>query len=286
MTNREFEQSEKLGQPVELYLFTLGTGPDSYIAYCNKDTAVVHGGITYEPEMVDRGDIVASGSTDKSALKLEVSANSEIAQAFVPYAPSVNIVLVIRSGHYNDPDNDFPVVWTGQVYAASRSNKSTDTGSGMTTLTCRPASVSQSRTGLRTHYQLGCNKVLYGPRCRADKALATVTAPTVSVSYAQIVLAENWFGPFTPSNFVAGTVEWDGVRGREHRTILSVTGENDTVLSLAGATTGLDVSEPVDVVLGCNRQYDGDCQSLHDNIKNFGGCPYIPEDDPLEDTPF
>jgi hypothetical protein len=45
------------------------------------------------------------------------------------------------------------------------------------------------------------------------------------------------------------------------------------------------VTDPIDVVLGCNHQLyaadGGDCEGLHDNVLNFGGFRWIPTKNPI-----
>lgn len=282
MTYRAYEISEKTGQPVELYLFSFGTEAGAHIAYCDKDTAVEHNGILYQPATISREAVVASGGTDKSALGVIVPLNSDIAQLFNPFPPSAGITLTIRGGHYGDPDAEFPVIWSGQAYTCSRASQAPN----LAKLTCRPSTVSLSRTGLRVHYQIPCNKVLYGNRCRANKTAATKSTAPTTVAYAAITLPPLWYGHSDPLKFLTGTVEWNGTYGREYRTILSITGPDMNVLALTGPTVGLIAEQPVDVILGCNRQPFGDCRDLHNNIQNFGGCPFMPIANPLRGNPF
>lgn len=280
MAYQAYEQSEDLGQPVDLYLFRYSeTGQ---IAYCSGVTPVVFDGITYEPMTISRGSVTASGGTDKTTMNIDVPTTASIIQLFALYPPSSKIVLIIREGHYGDPDADFPVIWAGQAYNSARAVSQ----SNMARLTCRPASVTLQRTGLRTHYQISCPKTLYGHRCRADKAAATVSTTVVSKTYSTVTLPAGWFGAFDPLKFINGTVEWVSAVGREYRTILGVEGGGGVTLRLAAPTSDLEVAQDIDVVLGCDRQPFSDCRDLHNNIKNYGGCWAIPTENPLGKNPF
>lgn len=280
MTYQAYEQSEDLGQPVELYQFLYsGSGQ---IAYCSGDTPVVFGGVTYDPMPINRGTVTSSGGTDKTTLNVDVPTISSIVQLFAIYPPSSKIVMIVRQGHYGDPDNDFPVVWTGQVYTCARAASQAN----MARLTCRPASVSLQRTGLRTHYQISCPKVLYGDKCRADKTAATRASIISSKTYTTITLPANWYGVFNPQKFVNGTVEWVTALGREYRTILKVSGTGNVTLSLSAPTTDLSNGQAIDVILGCDKQPFSDCRDLHNNIQNYGGCCFAPKDNPLGTNPF
>lgn len=56
-------------------------------------------------------------------------------------------------------------------------------------------------------------------------------------------------------------------------------------LSLSGIPRNLAASDSVDVVLGCNHDAfaadGGDCEGLHDNLPNYGGCKWIPTKNPI-----
>lgn len=284
MTFAAIDESRDQGQPLELYYFRYGSDAAAFIAYCDGETAFDYGGDTYEPLPIQRGQVVASGTLDKSQMKIAVPMSSEIAELFRAYPPGQVVTLVIRGGHRNDPDAEFPVVWVGRVLSAARA-----TGFGndqrKAELACEPSSTSMRRSGLRRHYQLTCPHVLYGDKCQADKEAATVAGTVLSLTYNTLTFEPGWNGPFGVKKFVGGLVEWDGEVVRERRSILRVDAD---VVTLAGPTTGLEATDVVDVVLGCNHQAgaSGDCMALHDNILNFGGFPFIPQQNPVHTNPF
>ncbi len=73
----------------------------------------------------------------------------------------------------------------------------------------------------------------------------------------------------------------------ERRAIIRVAGN---VLTLSGIAKDLDVGDAVDVVLGCNHKAyaseGGDCQPLHNNINDFGGCRWIPIKNVINKNPY
>src|SRR5690606_25380278 len=146
-----------------------------FYAYTDAETAVVFEGITYVPIPISRSAVKASGTLDKSALKVSVPINAEIAELFRIYPPAQVVTLVIRQGHIGDPDSEFLVHWSGRVLSTERKDSECE-------FSCEPIATSMRRTGLRRHYQIGCPHVLYGPRCRASKALATTVAEALTVA--------------------------------------------------------------------------------------------------------
>ena len=281
MTYSALESSRARGRPAELYYFRFGTDPTAFYAYTDVEDAVVYGGVTYQPIPIKRGAIVASGSLDKSRMSVRVPLGSEIAEIFRVFPPGQVVTLTIRGGHLSDTDMEFPVIWVGRVLQCSRNDENGPEGD----LTCEPASTSMRRSGLRRHYQLSCPHVLYEQGdglCNANKVAATITRNITSLTHTALTFAAGWNGAIDTLKYVGGIVSWVTPFLREQRTILRVSGDT---LRLTGPTTGLVVGNAVDIILGCNHQM-GDCETLHNNILNYGGQPYIPLKNPISTNPF
>jgi hypothetical protein len=297
MAFNDYETSRNRGKPVMLYYFVYGVEPDGttpiYLAYTDGESQVAHGGITYEPLAVKSTRIESSGKMDTNEVRLTVPRNCGIAELFRIYPPGRVVSVTIRQGHLaNDDDpgayalgENFPVVWLGRVLESSRDGAEA-------TLTCEAASVSMKRSGLRRHYQWPCPLVLYGARCQANKVTATTTATVATITGNRLTLNEPWQKqvPEDPeadpivlvdigaSNYVGGLVEWQGEDGPEQRAILRVTSAGEIVLN--GPAFDLDVADEVDVILGCPHTLSG-CETLHDNVVNYGGQPFIPTYNPV-----
>jgi hypothetical protein len=282
MAFETYEESVEQGQPAQLFLFRYGSQPGEYYAYTDAtldapDDVLTVASIDYLPRAIERDAISSNGTLDKSALRVATSMDSEIAELFRVYPPSSVVTLVIAEGHLGDPDDEWKVVWAGRVVKGAREQ------SGEFVMTGEPVSTSLRRPGLRRNFQLGCMHQLYGPQCRADKEAATVASTVSAISGATVTLPGGWNGAFAAAKFLGGLLEWPAPGGSiESRTILRITGN---VLSLSGLPRDLAVSDAVNVVLGCNHkayaEQGGDCQPLHDNILNYGGCLWIPLKNPI-----
>lgn len=271
-----YQSSRRRGRPVDLFLFTYGPDPADYYAYTDHEQQIVFGGITYIPATIGRDGIKASGTLDKSQMTVSTSVDTEVAELFRVYPPSRIVTLVIREGHLNDPDADYPVIWAGRVLSCSRDD-------GEAALTCEPISTSMRRAMLRRNYQYGCPLVLYGRGCKADKEAAKVTAVVVDATGTTLTLPPDWTTVDLKPKFRAGYLEWTGADGRkEIRTILAVDTGTDQ-LRVSGLLRDLDPGANVDLFLGCNHLMT-DCKDLHNNILNFGGCPWIPTKSPFGTT--
>lgn len=271
MSLEQIESSRQQGRPVNLFLLRYGSGPNSYYAYTDAEQEIVDGGITYRPVSVMRGKIAVSGTMDKATLEIRLSRNSQVGQLFLQYPPAEVVNVTIKQGHLSDPDAQFLVGWAGRVVSSKRNDTEV-------VLSCEPVSTSMKRVGLRRHYQYSCMHVLYGPQCRANKASATIEREILSLASTAVSLAPGWSVPHDLSDFIGGMLEWTNSAGdTEYRTILRIS--LGTNLTLSGPTRGLSVGMDVKVVKGCPRTMEG-CMS-HGNIHNFGGCPFIPKQNPV-----
>ena len=272
MSFETYETSRAQGSPVTLYHFRYGAAANAFYAYTDAENEMVVNGVTYQPIPINRENINASGGLDKSTLTIVTPHTSGLAELFRIYPPSQVVNVIVRQGHYGDPDSEFLVVWTGRVLSCSRDGVEAK-------FTCEPVSTSLRRAGLRRHYQYGCPHVLYGDGCRADKGTATSEVSVDSVSGTVVILGDGWHGAIAAEKYIGGMVEWEMPNGnREFRTILRLSSTNGVIV--AGLPTGIESASEVFVVLGCNHQQD-DCLNLHDNIKNYGGQPWIPTKNPI-----
>lgn len=284
MTFASIEQSRQKGRPTNLFHVRYGDAPNSYYGYTDAEQPITNSGITYSPLAVTRGKIVVSGTLDKATMEVRMSLNVPLAEHFRVYPPSQVVNLTILQGHLSDPDLQFLVAWTGRVISAKRTDMEL-------ILTCEPISTSLKRVGLRRHYQYSCPHVLYGSECKADKSAATIVTTVDALSNTTVTVPDGWETEARSAKYVGGMVEWINAHGDlETRTILKVVGFRNLVLS--GFLRDLDIGASINVILGCNHGFyvltdksidadKTDCYGLHDNIHNFGGCPFIPTENPV-----
>lgn len=277
------ENSRYRGKPATLYLFIYGgsagdSPPPNYFGYTDAEQQIVYGGFTYEPLPVMRDNVVSSGTLDRSALTIRMPRDAEISEEFRVYPPAQVMSLIIRQGHLGDSPLEFLVVWSGNVLSVGREGSEC-------VLSCEPISSSLRRPGLRRHYQFGCPHVLYGAACKADKTTKTVSTTVSSTSNTSVTLPGGWNGSIDAAKFVEGFAEWtNDAGGLEKRKVLSVTGN---VLLLGGLLRDLTDGHAINVIAGCNHLMS-DCGGFHtnsvgggSNIQNFGGCPWIPLNNPV-----
>lgn len=272
MTFSTFENSRASGAPINLYRFVYGTGLS--INVTDADVATTIDAVTYEPAPITAGAINAKGNLDKAQLKIEIDAVSTYGQSlgdlFLVFPPSQEVSLTIRNGHVGD--TDFPVKWAGRVLSCAWEGSKAE-------LSCEPVSTSLRRPGLRRRYSLGCVYALYDVEtCKASEAAATVSTTVSSISGTVVTVPSGWNGAVAAAKFNGGIARWTTGDGRaEIRRILAAT---TTTVRLSGLLTTLNASDAIDFALGCNRQ-ESDCTTLHSNIENFGGQPWLPLKNPF-----
>ena len=272
MTFGSIESSRTKGRPVNLFSIRYGEGPNSYFAYTDAVNNVTHDGIVYQSVAVQRGAIVVKGNMDKAALEVRMDMSLPVAELFRVYPPANVVNLTILQGHLSDTSAEFLVIWSGRVTSSKREAPEV-------ILTCEPIRTSMKRIGLRRNYQYSCPHVLYGPWCRANKAAATRIGTVATIIGNRVTMQPGW-ADGASDRYLGGMVEWQNAMGdTEVRSIIRVIGD---VLTLSGVPRDMLVGGTVDVVRGCSRGMAG-CNS-HNNIQNFGGCPFIPTKNPVGTT--
>lgn len=280
MALNDYETSIERGQPVELYKFIYGDAPTSFYAYTSAEQSIDLDGVTYYPlPAVSHDKIKATSKFTESELRIEVPRSSEIAALFQGYPPGRVVSLIIRQGHIPNADDpgtwatgeNFPVAWTGRVLEVLPDNM-------VHTLVCESSGVGLKRPGLRRNYQWPCPLVLYGARCGADKNAAKNTQIVESISGNKVTLPVGWMGARVAGDYVGGLAEWVTPNGTEARTVLRV--ETDVTIVLGGPPIGLSPTDSIDVFLGCPHTLAG-CETLHNNVVNYGGQPWIPTRNPV-----
>ncbi len=281
MTFEPIEKSRIEGEPVTLYEFiydgVISDAPASLstFSFTDAEIGIIHDVIVYEAVPISASAINSSGSLDKQVLTVRMPRDVALFDLAVVWPPAQVVTLVIRQGHLSDTQSggpDFKVVWSGRVLSIAREGDEC-------VVTAEPISSSMRRPGLRRHWQLGCPHALYIGLCGASEAAGTVTTAVTAINGTTISVTPGWEGSFARVKFVEGMAKWtDSVGAKQARKILAVSG-ND--ITLGGFLRDLAVTDSVDVILGCNHLLD-DCEFLHFVIEDFGGGPFIPEENPTE----
>lgn len=279
MSFADFEASRGSGTAVECFLFVYGAGVSDYYAFTDTDRTVTHPTslIDFTPFPMDRDRITVDGGRDRKELVIFTTARNPLVDLFQIYPPDQTITVLIQATHLDDPDGEFVPLWMGRVINCKSHMD------GTAEITCRPMSSAYRQAGLRRHWQFGCPHVLYGLQCGANEGAATITRLVTNLDSNRVTLATGW-NVAAPEKYIGGKAKWTIGANTYNRTILRVGGDLRT-LSLSGIPIGLTVGGNLTVTLGCNHQMD-DCLTLHGNINNFGGDPWIPTVNPVNTNPY
>jgi len=268
-----YEMSRSDGQAASLFLIQWGTASSSYFAYTDSDVPITFDGVEYQPVVIGRAEVESSGTLDRKALEIDITPNAEVVRLFAQTPPSIKVGMIIRQGHVNDPDADFPVVWTGVI-------KNVNWEPPLAKIVGEPLDTLLARPGLRRHYMFGCPHVLYDARtCKANKeTLKKSLSPTfVGANFVRFGAA--WHGATNAEKYIGGYMEWSDTNGNTQiRTCLDFGSDQNEIV--IGNTDGLTIASVIFVYAGCARNVN-DCANLHANIVNFGGQPYIPAKNPV-----
>ena len=279
MTYDSYESSTDQGLQASLFFIKYGSDPLNYFAYTDVDVPVTFEGIEYAPTVIGREKIEASGGLDNKTLEIDITPRASVVEFYRSREPSQVVTLTIRQGHVDDPAQEFVVVWTGRIIGIEQKSR-------YAKISAEPIATSMRRPGLRRHYQYGCPWALYSEECGASKAAASVLAAVQVVGKNLVEFNDGWQGAKTRNKFAGGYLQWTDVddNSLQTRTILSVNngagGAGRDVLYLNGSTDGLEATNIMTLYQGCNHG-QSDCRNLHNNIQNFGGQPWIPQENPI-----
>ena len=277
MTFQEIETSRDKGAPYELYEFVYGPNPEDSYKYANT-TDPVPGREDFNCIPIRRDAYKTSGKVERDQLNVVVPTDSSIARMILPYPPPYEVFVTIWAGHF---EGGAPmVIWSGRLLSNAFNEE------GDVVLTCESLLIALKRLGVRRRWQIGCPLVLYSQgvgQCNAVQDDFTVEAEVLSVdANGNPTFANGWNQPFNKDQFKTGMLKWTSQYGVEYRTIRQV---QDDRIVFQGALRGLEAGDTVELILGCNRRMV-DCEEVFDNIKNYGGDPWMPLTNPVRHHNF
>lgn len=261
------------GTPFNLYEITYGENPENTFFYTNADDNIDYesqafGANTYSAIAIQHDKIKQADRPKDNEIRITVSRKSTLAEHMRGTPPRRVLRVRILEGELVDglPQVVIPI-WHGRINGAEPK------GSNVI-FSCAPAGSRMQMPALTRTYSRQCSVALFSEACGANKALATEASTVAALPGINVVtLASGWQGLFTQENFLGGMLEWDTDLGEEVRAIVNVDGDT---LVVDGPLTNLEVADNVRTVIGCPRTLEA-CRDLHNNINNYGGCPYIPE---------
>lgn len=265
-----FEFSEELSEPVEIYDIGYSGGIWRYTT--NTEDVVVDGQ-TYVATAIKRGETEDSGDATKSNMDVTIGRNTTLGNLFKVTAPSEPITITIRQYHaswgYQEPDKQTIAIWKGRVTNVNWQNDEL-------VLTSESVFSSMLRLGVTRKFSRQCSHNLYGTACNVQRSAFSVTATPIGIVGTVLSIQHgkqaHWFagGYIRYKNNDTGVIE--------HRQIIAST---DRTVTLGAIPLGIVVGKTeVTMYAGCDKTHQT-CINKFDNIKNYGGQPFIPIKNPF-----
>lgn len=255
MAYEDYEVSVQGGQPVELYILTMGA---TIWRMCNSIDVVTYLGDTYSPTIVGRGNL----KSGMEAMDITLPADHPFPFTYATVAPGVTATLTVLRYQRADP-TDVQIRYKGVVRTVSFTKQGRGAKIHVIPLTATFDKLIPDRT-----YQASCNNVLYDSHCTISRSLYTyngtpsgVSANTVTIPGLTVAKGGDWA--------VGGYIAYGSL---DFRLVLA---QSTDVLTLILPFYEDIVGEAVQVHAGCAHDI-GVCDSKFSNAPNFGGCPYVP----------
>lgn len=158
MSYTDYDISESLGAPLDLYRFTYN---DTVYRYCTLDGGVASytlGSETYTAISIGRSGTEMSEDIQRTALELRAPRNIPLVELFFLGPPEGVVGVTVLRLHLTDPDINYVTVFKGRIGSCSLQVDEA-------TLRCEPIFSSLKRPGLRRMYETQCVHGLFQPGC-------------------------------------------------------------------------------------------------------------------------
>ena len=254
-----YEISASNGQPVELFLLSLGNDT-FYMTSADED--YTYGGTVYTATEISRGAFQQGSDQADKSLTVSLPSDHAFPARYAELVPGNRATLSIYRIHRNDSAQERTLYFKGVVQSIGFSNDLQQAD-----LSVSPLATGLSRNIPRYTYQASCNHVLFDTHCkmisslfRLDDTVAAITDTTVTMTGAD-AKADGYFD--------GGYLETeDG----DTRLILSHVGNTLTlIVPLSSEYVGQDVK----LFAGCDHSL-ATCKTKFNNVVNFGGCAFVP----------
>lgn len=267
MTTQTIEASIQDGSPIHLFEFLF---EGTYYRYTNDPSSVTALTYTWTPANIDMGQVEVTEDINKNGLELRFPRTDTFASLFLTDQQNAVSTLTVYRGYEND--NDYLAYWKGRVVSASIQNNEI-------TLQCESVFTSMRRPGVRGKFTKQCRHSLYGRGCNIDANDSASDAIylediVTDVSADGLTLTVDIASTKADGWFTGGMIKSDE---DTYRFIRSHVG---STLVISRPYNEVVSSNTVRIYPGCSRSMD-DCLNKFNNLDNFGGFPYTPENNPF-----
>jgi uncharacterized phage protein (TIGR02218 family) len=265
MSYTSVETSVQEGLPVEVYKFV---GTYKTYRYTDADRAMTFFGEIYEPIAISREEATTGDqSQDGVEMIVQMPQTVDLVKDYVFNISPPDLNLTIYRCHAGLNFAVDPIVfWTGPVTGFSVEEDIAKVRI--------PSILESVFSGNMPNffYQQSCNHTLYDDRCRVDKVANTITTYVTSIDGQNVTVADQGFAD---GYLKGGIIAIPGIN--EKRLIL---GNAANVINVFYPFSKLTVGDSVELSAGCDHS-KATCKAKFNNVRRFGGFPYIPQDNPF-----
>lgn len=289
-----FDQIEKSGTGRPAILVRVDVNGASH-GFTDAVQPIAFNGLVHQPVPLKVGEVRTSATVQSDDVNVTLPRDVPLAALVFPTMTRHPMRLEIRQTHVGA--EDAPLVFVGTVGAAAM----VEERAGMR-LTAQNMMYRLTRSGRRRRWQHSCPLVLYGKDCKASietskimaKAMAWVSGNELRTEFAGADANAPWL--FRGRNlgqdhqFLIGSrIELAGVRYPTQR-VRAIGNPSPTFhfqllpadyLVIKAALEAMATADRVVAIIpDCDRTM-GCCAEIHANIRNHGGCPWIPYETPV-----
>jgi uncharacterized phage protein (TIGR02218 family) len=253
-------------KPLELYKIWSGS---TYWYYTNGDVAVTYDGHSYEPAPIKRQSVSYDSTLDVTNLKIEFATITDPAVQYIAQNP-IAITWIEVSRLFRDQDPyEKSVIFIGQIKkVAFKGLSALGDCVGFEHFLKVPVPAFR--------YQITCNHQVFDAKCQLVAATWKVSAQ-VTLDATKTILSSATFASYAGSYFTGGLVSFEG----ESRTVVA---NSSGTITLGFKMLNLEDNDVIDVYPGCNGRVTT-CRDKFNNIVNFLGFPFIPDENPATRMP-
>jgi len=262
------ETSSADGQPLLLFHFSIG--PLKYL-YNTSDVPVTYSGSVYEPGNLSSSSIRQASGVYRENITISTTKDLTVLELFLGRSLPTVMTLTIHSKH--DSDAEVVQVWQGRVVGRRlQGNQATISAESFSTI--------KKRTGISRKYGTSCPHFLFGSACSADintyshnttvSSVDSNTALTFASVHASAAADDSYY----PGGYIRYTDTFSLTR------TVMITGYTSATkqTTFVHALTDVEVGTPITLVPGCDKALTTCRDKFGNNVVNFGGWPYSPND--------
>ena len=264
MSYEDHEVAVHNGKPIELYEFV---GPLLSYLYTSAEVDWQHGENFYTSVPIKLGSIkVGTQEDDKLELTVDISIDTDLVRHYAFQIAPPSLFLNIYRIHRGD--GELITYFSGPVGPVKVS--------GLVASFQTPSILSHALNGSlpSVWYQTPCNNDLFGPECGLNRENYRFETQVFTVNGRELWLLDD---PGVAENYyAAGEVVF--MESGERRMIVGNVGQQ---VFIAYPFSSLPVGVFVELVAGCDHDWDGDCKTKFNNQKRSNSFRWVPVENPF-----